>query len=42
MNLQTKVYETPQVIHEGEISVRAGTTPPLRGTEPDPIDLFND
>ncbi len=39
MNLQTKVYETPQVIHEGNISVRAGT-PPVVGNEPSPINLF--
>ncbi len=41
MNLQTKVYETPQVIHEGNISVRAGTTPNPR-QDVQPLDLFSD
>ncbi len=40
MNLQTKVYETPQVIHEGNISVRAGTPPAPPRQNSQPLDLF--
>lgn len=41
MNLQAKVYETPKVIHEGNIGVRAGT-PPAPPRSGQPIDLFGD
>lgn len=40
MNPQAKVYETPQVIYEGNISVRAGTPPVTRG-ESNGINLFD-
>ncbi len=36
-----KVYETPEVVYEGNISTRAGSPPTRGGQFDDPADLFD-
>lgn len=37
-----KVYETPEVVYEGNISTRAGSIPRRGGQYEDPANLFDE